>query len=656
MSRVNKDLVKSLSDELGILEEKIPIIIDQLVKHPKFQKQLIGKIIENPWFYDAIVEKLSRDEFVRNKVIETFSSFCGRRSFIEGVLSGLFGATALGAVIGKSKADTYIVGRETDFFSPAVMPYSAIVYIDGSKVKAEDWKGKEIASGTAGVDDAAVIQSALDFLVDNGGVVTIKSGRYMIYNPITINNRFTVLAGEGIEATKLSLKKDLNDAMLKVQGVGAGTSNHVSQVVIKNMTIYGDNNSANGVLIKYAHECSLKKLRIAEFNGYGLKLQACWDSRFLEINVENCGSSSNYVLECMATSDIEYTNHCEFISCKFGSTKSGILGAAYLTQGTHAMKFIDCKFVTTTDDTYGVYIENQTGYAETRSLIFNGCHFTQDYFTGSTSIGLSIPHGKDITVVGCLFSGFGYGVKISSSVGRVTILGNLFLNPIGVSGGNRFTVNGNYFSGNTIALELSGKDIVVVGNIIHNSKENAIKITNIYYALIANNYIKNYSINSPGNYAAIHAYNLRNSVIANNLIQNIDYNGLYSIYVFGSDVHDNIIEGNQVNEQIYSTGLNTIVKRNLGYPTENSGTATFSGDGATTDFLIGNHGLVVTDPNKIVVKVTPVSADAIAASPCVGYCSDEDGDGAYESIRVKFASAPAAGTNNIVVTWEAQVV
>jgi len=85
---------------------------------------------------------------------------------------------------------------------------------------------------------------------------------------------------------------------------------------------------------------------------------------------------------------------------------------------------------------------------------------------------------------------------------------------------------------------------------------------------------------------------------------------------------------------------------------KNSGTATFSGDGSTDDFEIGAHGLAVTDPEKIVVKVTPISPDAIAASPCVGYVDPADNT----KIRVKFASAPASGTDNVKVAWEARVI
>lgn len=108
---------------------------------------------------------------------------------------------------------------------------------------------------------------------------------------------------------------------------------------------------------------------------------------------------------------------------------------------------------------------------------------------------------------------------------------------------------------------------------------------------------------------------------------------------------------------ILDEGTDNVIKGNIGYVTENSGTATFSGDGTTTDFLIGAHGLAEnpTDRTRIYAEVTPASDDAITASPCEAYASDEDTDGAYESIRVKFASAPAAGTDNVVVRWKAEL-
>ena len=74
----------------------------------------------------------------------------------------------------------------------------------------------------------------------------------------------------------------------------------------------------------------------------------------------------------------------------------------------------------------------------------------------------------------------------------------------------------------------------------------------------------------------------------------------------------------------------------------NKGTATFSGDGTTTQFTIA-HGLA-TAPSKI--QVTPGSSDAKGDFYVTG-------DSTY--IYVNYATAPPTGTNNVVLYWFAEV-
>jgi len=78
------------------------------------------------------------------------------------------------------------------------------------------------------------------------------------------------------------------------------------------------------------------------------------------------------------------------------------------------------------------------------------------------------------------------------------------------------------------------------------------------------------------------------------------------------------------------------------YMKRNNGVATFSGDDSTTQFKIA-HGLVST-PSKI--QVTPGSSDAKGSFYVTA-------DSTY--IYVNYATAPPAGTNNIVLYWYAEV-
>jgi len=77
---------------------------------------------------------------------------------------------------------------------------------------------------------------------------------------------------------------------------------------------------------------------------------------------------------------------------------------------------------------------------------------------------------------------------------------------------------------------------------------------------------------------------------------------------------------------------------------DNRGTATFSGDGSTTQFKI-EHGLVRA-PNRAKTKVWPLSQDAAG-----DFWIDVDDTYIY----VNYKAAPPSGTDNVVLGWEAEV-
>jgi len=109
------------------------------------------------------------------------------------------------------------------------------------------------------------------------------------------------------------------------------------------------------------------------------------------------------------------------------------------------------------------------------------------------------------------------------------------------------------------------------------------------------------------------------------------YVGIIEPY-FGMDVDTKLIKiGSPEIEWI--GGYNCISKR---------GTATFSGDGSTTQFSI-SHGLVSTPSN---IQVTPRSEDASGDFYVTANTSN---------IYVNYLSAPPSGTNNIKLDWNAKV-
>jgi hypothetical protein len=103
----------------------------------------------------------------------------------------------------------------------------------------------------------------------------------------------------------------------------------------------------------------------------------------------------------------------------------------------------------------------------------------------------------------------------------------------------------------------------------------------------------------------------------------------------------NYVVGNKT-ANISRVGANTIVRRNIGYVTENSGTATFSGNGSQTQFTIA-HGLAGT-PKSWCVEAG--SADAKG---------DKYVTADATNLTVTFAAAPPSGTNNVVLVWQAEM-
>ncbi len=70
-------------------------------------------------------------------------------------------------------------------------PYSAIVCKDGSTEWAEDANGKTIASGESGVDDASVIQSAIDYAQTVKGKVSCK-GEFNVDQTVYVKGGVTL--------------------------------------------------------------------------------------------------------------------------------------------------------------------------------------------------------------------------------------------------------------------------------------------------------------------------------------------------------------------------------------------------------------------------------------------------------------------------------
>ncbi len=208
------------------------------------------------------------------------------------------------------------------------------------------------------------------------------------------------------------------------------------------------------------------------------------------------------------------------------------------------------------------------------------------------------------------------------------------------------------YRGGTHGLDIEKGYQYIIGNYIEESYGHGIWSSG-KMAVIKNNTIINPSQGSANSYDAINldAYygNIVGGVIRDNWIYDDSSKMRHGIYLYEPSsytitavkVRDNTIQGS-VSDAIASDTTDVEISHNYGWKTENHGTFTDSGDGTKTQFTIA-HGLVA-EPSK--VHVEPMTSDA-------------DGDFYITkdatNIYVNYNTAPASGTDNVVLLWEAEV-
>jgi len=157
--------------------------------------------------------------------------------------------------------------------------YSAIVYIENDKVITEDRYGKTIIAGTAGIDDAKVIQSAIDLAVPTGHII-ITRGKYYLNKSLLIYSNIKI-TGEGrgtiivppIEDYAFKIEKGKKEIFPRPYHE---PRNPLYAVIIRDLTINGE-------------------LENLPKSGKGLFLKNFWNSVFENLWIENTGNAMSLI-------------------------------------------------------------------------------------------------------------------------------------------------------------------------------------------------------------------------------------------------------------------------------------------------------------------------------------------------------------------------
>ena len=516
--------------------------------------------------------------------------------------------------------------------------YDALVVNEDGKAVAYDRNGNVIAGPST--DHASVIQETIDYFVN--GVKIIVSGYFELSSQLNIidkqgiildlrNARMKVVGGDilpGDSVIRINRSKNIKilggeidvdsynrgvtgDSGITLFGDSTGFTTGIEIVDIKVI-----NAEFSGVLIRdYVKNVFIRDIELYDCR-WGITSLITPNSENINIDgvihvVERVGINQRYAVNIdRETKNVNIKN---IIGINIGA-----LGLA------SAMNINASNLISINAPVFGINIETTSGYSQLENI-----NISDVYIEGAQSHCIEINTAKKVTIKGFTVKQCGVsGIDIFDSDEVKIIDGVSELN-------NRYGI--------IIWMSAKTPRRIDIENVT--ARNNSQELAGAYDGIRIGAAAEEVSIIN------CRAYDDQTTPTQS-----------YGIYIAGQDkkykVMMNTVYGN-INGQIsFTAGKPVLLKSNVGFVTENSGTVVLSGDGVASDFLLGGHGLSpgISDPGGVIVRCTPASPDAIAASPITCYLSDEDGDGVYESIRAKFTTAPPAGTNNIKITWTAEYI
>ena len=512
-------------------------------------------------------------------------------------------------------------------------PYSYIIYTDGTTIYAKNGATGQI--DFSGTDASTVIQKAINNMT-NGGKLLIKAGLYIISSMIYINKSI-IFSGEGYNTILKNQDYTNMNAMIDVTAENVTIENlqidgNKAKIAVdssyKNVGISVD---ASNVIIRnnYIHDTYLDGVAGSGISNIIVENNNIWNTGKTGASFAGHAIYFSYIESSIIRNNILSPSTGESINI-LGTYRQAYNG--HITRNNIIAENIIINKPILIVGAIGIIIEN--------NLIINSPYPIRLPYSSSSDLS------ENIIIVGNMMVGDGVSTNqyvLIENVNGLSFKDNIMYNCAGgiaVLNGTSIKIDGNLFyncSLNSYVIGTSSIDAQISNNKIYKFKNtgSGIRIYAGDVAVFGNEIIQE-TIGSE--------YGIRISTNSIQVYDNKIKNCYYGVYE-DSGKDNNIIIRNMLfscQYPIVKSGANTIVKYNIGYATEKSGKAVFSGDGTTTQFNIA-HGLVST-PSKILI--TPGSNDAKGTFYATA-------DTTY--IYVNYATAPPTGTNNVVLYWYAEV-
>ena len=468
---------------------------------------------------------------------------------------------------------------------------SYVISTDGTNVWATRYDGKIVYSGT---DASTVIQSALNGLTSGRTWkerVVVK-GEIVIYNTISIPS-YTVL---DLQGAKLILGNNVNKTMLSIGG------HHIE---ILGGILYGNktNNTSGDVIVSSGSylDILVAGTKIFEVKGTGISFV--------------------------------YSSYVTITDCEVSGGYYGIL----LMNVDNAL--VEGNYIHDTDTASGIVVQESSS-------------------GGSNDIRIQGNYVYNAKTIGILARGSATYPSI-----RISIIGNIIINNkndgICVAGVESSSIVGNISFQNTfdgISVQVAINS-VLEGNVSYQNGGNGIYICDECANLLVQGNMLFNNDTDLSNDDGIRLSLFSSSVcptgikILNNVCTDTRPSGsktqCYGINIFsGSDY--NVVEGNYVDGNrtgsLYNGGAGSIIKNNIGYTTENSGTATI----ANNEWV--SHGLAGT-PTVVTTTVRTATYGTPAMPVIVGWINQ---NATKFQVSAYWTNGTAITADAINISWTAE--
>ncbi len=549
-------------------------------------------------------------------------------------LAGVAGAGAfLSPLLSKAAPPTIIeAGSNVD-------TASYIIFQDSGKVYAKNGMTGRIDFQNA--DASTVINNTLNSLTSgrNWKEKVVLKGSFSINATINIPS-YTILEIQG----KLTLNNSVNDQLLQNSNLGGNTQIEIFGGEIDGNGANQSYTAADLELISlhkvtnciihdiYLHDATHRSIDIRAFSDHVIVHDVIIrqpDSSYNSVGIMILDSSnitlnggiisaSDDGIALVSEAEGAYLHHITINNFILSSTNANPFRANQANASIDLGRTVYARYINLNDVTISGVRTNSKGM----SLFFPSR--STSYLEDSTFSNITINdiHGKD-------------GIYLKNI--RRCNFSNIIIRDVGRHGVQMEDENISDVSFSNIKMYDIGKDVQGTGFIMGGAVN---QVRNI----IIDNILIDTLVNSAS--GAVRIINAVNSTFRAITIRNIPANikGINE----SSPSNYNTIENNDlsgisaIQNRIVTVGVNNIVKNNLGYAAENKGILTANGTDAQTQFII-LHGLALA---PTAVELSAKSKDATGEKYWTADATN---------IIVNFVVPSPTGTNNIILSWKAEV-